>query len=375
MIALAPSYTSWNLSASQLPPDALQTLALPVSPPGKPLSIDGCLTSICFELICHDMRDHGGNLDAAIASFGGRPEDWVDLSTGINRVPYGMPELHPSVWQRLPTKGDIQRLLDVARRAYATRAAILPVAGAQAAIQLIPQLRPAGHAGVLSPTYNEHRAALEAHGWAVVSANKLGDLEGLDLAVVVNPNNPDGRLHTRDALFDLAKRVGLLVVDESFMDATPEMSLAPLAGECGLVALRSFGKFYGLAGVRLGFAIGATDDILRLTELAGPWNVSGAAIEIGRIALADTRWASATATRLHADAKRLDELAERSGFELVGGTALFRLYDCNDALLSQNRLAERHVWSRIFPWSQRLVRLGLPGPEREWQRVESALVV
>lgn len=321
------------------------------------------------------MRDHGGNLDAAIAAYGGRLDDWIDLSTGINRVPYPVPELPEQIWQRLPTAHDVRCLIDVARRTYATNAAILPVAGAQAAIQLVPRLRPAGRAGVLGPTYNEHRAALEAQGWDVVEVGHLNELEGLDLAVAVNPNNPDGRLHAKDDLLALSKRVGILVVDESFVDATPAKSLAPSAADEGLIVLRSFGKFYGLAGARLGFAIGREDGISRLAELAGPWNVSGGAIEIGRIALADTRWTAATAARLHTDAARLDDLAGRAGFKLVGGTPLFRLYDCGDAASTQKRLAEGRVWSRIFAGSDRLVRLGLPGPEPEWRQLANALAV
>ena len=318
-------------------------------------------------------RDHGGDLDAAIASFGGRPDEWIDLSTGINRIPYSVPELASSVWQRLPTHSDFERLNQATRRAYATDAAVLPVAGAQSAIQLIPRLVPHGRAAILGPTYNEHRASLAAQGWSVSEVERLNELAGADLAIVVNPNNPDGRLHAKEALLDLATRVGRLVVDESFIDATPELSLAPLARDGRLIVLRSFGKFYGLAGARLGFVIGGGEDVARLAELAGPWNVSGAAIEIGRIALADTIWAAQTTARLQSDVRRMDKLAAQAGLELVGGTALFRLYDCADASAVQTRLARSRVWSRIFPWSKGGVRLGLPGPEGEWRQLEAAL--
>ncbi len=321
------------------------------------------------------LRDHGGNLDAAIASFGGQFSDWVDLSTGINRVPYPIPDLPCSIWQRLPTRSDFAKLSAAARGVYGTDAAVLAVAGAQSAIQLIPRLLPQGRARVLGPTYNEHRAALVAQGWAVNEVARLEELAGADLAIVVNPNNPDGRTHAKEALLELATRVGRLVIDESFIDATPELSLAPLVDDQRLIVLRSFGKFYGLAGARLGFVIGRGDDIRRLAELAGPWNVSGAAIEIGRIALADTAWVAATASRLQSDVMRMDKLAKQASFKLVGGTHLFRLYDCNDASATQRRLAKGGVWSRIFPWSQSLVRLGLPGCEAEWRQFQAALAL
>jgi len=161
--------------------------------------------------------------------------------------------------------------------------------------------------------------------------------------------------------------------DESFADATPDLSLAAQAGEPGLVILRSFGKFYGLAGLRLGFALGSAVDVAALAALAGPWPVSGAAIAIGRRALCDRAWAAATSSRLARDADRLDALIRPAGWRLVGGTALFRLYDTGDAEAAQRRLAEAQIWSRIFHERPGWVRLGLPGDEAEWDRLAAAL--
>ncbi len=321
-------------------------------------------------------RDHGGDLDTAIARFGGTPKDWIDLSTGINRRPFPFPPLTEMDWRSLPTRGDRDALCDAARRAYRTDAAIVPTAGAQAAIQLVPRLATApGRAAVLSPTYNEHAAALRTNGWEVEEVGSLDELHGADaeIAVVVNPNNPDGRRHEPDALLQLLRNVGRLIVDESFVDCTPEWSLAPHAGRPGLIVLRSFGKFYGLAGLRLGFALGNETDIARLTEWAGPWAVSGPAIAIGRAALSDAAWAEATAARLLADAARLDALADAAGWTKIGGTALFGLYDVGDASSVREGLARHHIWSRIFPWSRRFLRLGLPGTETEWQRLTGAI--
>lgn len=319
------------------------------------------------------MRDHGGNIDAAMARFGGPAGDWIDLSTGINRVPYPLPRIPASAWTMLPTRAAMERLIAAAHGAYRTEAAILPVAGAQAAIQIIPRLSPPGHARVLGPTYNEHAAALRAAGWAVEEVHAPEALSGADLAVVVNPNNPDGRVFMPDALRALAGRVGRLVVDESFADATPEVSAAGGTLPPGMLVLRSFGKFYGLAGLRLGFVLGPEPDVARLARMAGPWPVSGAAIEIGAVALADSVWAQLTRERLALEARRLDALVAGAGWRCVGGTALFRLYDTADAARAQERLAGSRIWSRVFPYSGSWLRLGLPGGEPEWTRIAAAL--
>lgn len=319
------------------------------------------------------MRDHGGNIDQAIGRFGGAADDWIDLSTGINRMPYPVPAIPDAAWRHLPTESARQVLIAAARTAYDTPAAILPVAGAQAAIQMIPRLGRPGRARVLAPTYNEHAASLTAAGWTVETVSDAAEITGADLGVIVNPNNPDGRTARPDKLLALADRVGRLVVDESFADMTPDLSLAREAVRPGLLILRSFGKFYGLAGLRLGFILGHEGDMAGLAAMAGPWPVSGAAIEIGRLALADRDWAAATTARLRADAARMDRLATGAGWTLVGGTGLFRLYHTPDAAAAQDRLAGAHIWSRIFPGSAHWLRLGLPGPQAEWARLEKAL--
>jgi cobalamin biosynthetic protein CobC len=316
------------------------------------------------------MRDHGGNIDGAIARFGG--SDWIDLSTGINRAPYPVPALHPDDWTMLPTRSAKQALLDVAAKTYRSSAAMLATAGAQAAIQMIPRLWKPGKARVLGPTYNEHAAALRAAGWKVEQVSQFGQLAGADLAVVVNPNNPDGRSFAPADLLALAGQTRL-IVDESFADPRPDLSLAPQAGQDDLMILRSFGKFYGLAGVRLGFVIGSDRDIASLEDISGPWPVNGAALRIGAAALADTAWADATTARLRQETEMADALATAAGWQVAGGCELFRLYDTPDAELAQVRLAKHHIWSRIFPYSNRWLRLGLPGSPAEWARLTSAL--
>ncbi|MCT2539834.1 threonine-phosphate decarboxylase CobD [Sedimentimonas flavescens] len=315
------------------------------------------------------MRDHGGNIDWAKAHYGG--DDWIDLSTGINRVPYPLPALPPEAWTMLPTAEAKARLMSTAQAAFGTKAPGVALAGAQAAIQLIPRLMPPGQARVLAPTYNEHAASLRAAGWSVTEVSALEDLAGADLAIVVNPNNPDGRSHAPEALRALAQQVGQLIVDESFADPTPALSV--IADPGPILVLRSFGKFWGLAGVRLGFAFGPEGLIARLSDMAGPWPVSGAAIEIGCAALADADWRRDTIARLEAEVIRIDAMAERAGWSLVGGCALFRTYATPDAASAQKHLARHQIWSRIFPYSDRWIRLGLPGSPAEWERLQSAL--
>ena len=322
------------------------------------------------------MRDHGGNLDVACQRFGGRVEEWIDLSTGINRQPYPIGALPQRSWTALPSRAEIEALHEAARQAYATKASLLAVAGAQAAIQMLPRLAPTGRARILAPTYktyNEYAPVLSAAGWQVEETDDLDALAGADLAVVVNPNNPDGREHDPKALLALASRVKRLVVDESFADAAPGVSLAAEAGRPGLLILRSFGKFYGLGGLRLGFVLGCEADVAALASVAGPWPVSGAAIEIGRRALLDRDWADATRARLSRDAERLDALVLTAGWQLNGGTPLFRLYDTGDAVAAQKQLARAKIWSRVFSGKLGWLRLGLPGDEPEWRRLASAL--
>lgn len=309
-------------------------------------------------------RDHGGGLDAAVARYGGIRSDWLDLSTGINPMPYPVDRLEPADWTALPDRCAHQALVAAARRFWAAPegAAILPVPGASALIARIPLLAPAGEVQITAPTYNEHAAAFAAHGW------KLRESGPSDARVLVHPNNPDGRLwHATDAT------AALTVIDESFCDVAPDRSLVALAERPGCIVLKSFGKFWGLAGLRLGFAIARPEIADTLAGALGPWPVSGPALRIGAAALSDSKWADRTRLRLAVDSARLDRLIlAGGGARLAGGTDLFRLYDVGDAGAWQERLARARIWSRIFPYSARLLRLGLP-PEAGWTRLEAAL--
>ncbi|KGJ04586.1 L-threonine O-3-phosphate decarboxylase [Paracoccus halophilus] len=318
------------------------------------------------------MRDHGGDIDRAASRFGS-DSGWIDLSTGINRRPYAPPALSAHALTALPTTSDEARLIAAAATRFGCPAdQVLPVAGASAAIQLLPHLLQGKRAAVLSPSYNEHAASLRAAGWQVAEPTAPEGLGSADLAVIVNPNNPDGREFTAQQIARIAAGVGHLIVDESFADPRPDLSVAP-ARPRNVTVLRSFGKFWGLAGLRLGFAIGAPDLLARLAGRAGPWSVSGPALEIGAAALADAQWAEDTVTWLSEAALHLDQIVTAHGWRLAGGTHLFRLYETPEAQAAQDMLARAGIWSRVFPWHPRWLRLGIPGNRAEFGRLQGAL--
>jgi len=309
-------------------------------------------------------RDHGGGIDAAVARWGGARAGWLDLSTGINPVPWPVAPIAADAWTALPDSGAMDRLLSAARAFWNVPdgASIIAAPGASALIARLPGLMPPGRVHIPGPTYNEHAAAFGAAGHDAV------DDPAAPVCVMVHPNNPDGRVWP-DA--GIGRRL-LTIIDESFCDVMPEQSHVADAAAPGVVILKSFGKFWGLAGLRLGFAIGPADLIAPLREAVGPWPVSGPALQVGAEALGDQAWAVATRVRLVADAERLDRLLVAKGARVLGGTTLFRLYAVEDAALWQDRLARGHVWSRRFDYAPGWLRLGLPAPER-WAQLEAAL--
>lgn len=314
------------------------------------------------EVTATAQRDHGGGLDAAAGSFGGVRADWLDLSTGINPVAYPLPDLPMDAWTALPDVAARTRLQQAARTFWNVpdAAGLCAVPGASAAIAHIPLLQDPGRVHIPGPTYNEHAASFAAAGWQITD----GPAEA---SVLVNPNNPDGRhWHARD----LNGR--LRIIDESFCDVTPTATLMDQALQPGTLVLKSFGKFWGLAGVRLGFVIGDPALVARLGACLGPWPVAGPAQHIGAAALNDPIWAKTTRDRLQTDAARLDLLMTQAGAAVIGGTTLFRLYQVDDAADWQDKLARHRIWSRVFPYNSRWLRLGLPGPAG-WSRVEAAL--
>jgi cobalamin biosynthetic protein CobC len=314
-------------------------------------------------------RDHGGGLDAAVKTYGGERLDWLDLSTGINPVPYPIGEISNDAWTALPDQNAMDDLLGAARKFWNVpdNAAIIAAPGASALIARMPDIAQRGGAYIPTPTYNEHAAAFNVRQPMMDQTDPSHPTH-----IYVHPNNPDGHLWSKDEI----GKARLRVIDESFCDVMPDHSHIKLSQKDGTIVLKSFGKFWGLAGMRLGFAIGTEVTLApsgpSMQDYLGPWAVAGPALTIGTRALSDDIWANGTRTRLAQDAARLDGLVTAKGGQLVGGTTLFRLYEVDDAAEWQSRLAQSHIWSRIFPYSKTWLRLGLPHPDR-WTQLEAAL--
>ena len=322
---------------------------------------------------------HGGDLSSARSMFPGAPEPLIDLSTGINPSPYPVPHLGLEAFTRLPESSALDRLYEVAARAYAAPSAAHVVAapGAQMLLPLVAGLVPPGRAVVLGPTYSEHVRAATLAGHAAAETTELARLADANLAIVVNPNNPDGRVVPAQTLLtvaeSLAQRRGLLVVDEAFMDVGPADASVSDSARKGLVVLRSFGKFFGLAGLRLGFAIAEPEHAARLRARLGPWPVSGPAIAIGSLALADAAWIETTRRAVGLAAQRLDDLLLAAGLEIAGGTALYRLVRTKRAGIVFEHLGSAGIIVRRYGRASTWLRFGLPGPESAWERLRAAL--
>lgn len=322
------------------------------------------------------MLEHGGRLRAAAQRYGVELGDWLDLSTGIAPWAWPIPPIPASAWQRLP---EVDDGLEQAARAYYQCDSLLPLPGSQAAIQALPRLRAPGRVGVLAPCYAEHAAAWRQHGHELLElADEQvdGQLDRLDVLLLVNPNNPTGRRLDAERLLDwharLQARGGWLVVDEAFIDCTPQHSLLPLAGgRPGLIVLRSLGKFFGLAGARLGFAFAEADLLQRLAELLGPWSVSGPTRWVAQQALADVAEQTRRRDRLQQAGVRLAALLREHGLA-AHGTALFQWLTHPQAVELHEHLARRGILARLFDTPPSL-RLGLPPDEAGWTRLAQAL--
>ena len=260
-----------------------------------------------------------------------------------------------------------------------TDAHVVAVPGTQIALPIVARLVPPGRAAVLTPGYAEHARAAALAGHQVDAVSRLDECGTATLVIVANPNNPDGRLFARNELVvlaaDLRRRGGLLVIDEAFMDvAPPGSSFAADVAAFDAIVLRSFGKFFGLAGARLGFALAAPPLGRKIAAVLGPWAVSGPALTIGARALADTAWVERTRARLDKSAQRLDGLLVDLALPIVGGTSLFRLVQTPAANALFRHLGEAGIWVRAFAEHPKWLRFGLPGNEAAWARLKAALV-
>jgi len=331
-------------------------------------------------LLDYPLPLHGGNLRWATEQFKVPHKEWLDLSTGINPNGWPVPQLAPECWLRLPQEQDG---LEAAAAQYYGSERLLPVAGSQAAISKLPTLRQPSRVGIISPGYAEHVRAWLGAGHEVVALDVTeieSEITHLDVVVVINPNNPTGDLFSvrqlNSWLQTLQERDGWLVVDEAFIDATPELSMINQVGREGLIVLRSLGKFFGLAGVRVGFLFGWQQLLEEMKAALDPWSVGGPAREVARQALEDREWQRANSCQLQRASERLASLLTGQGLQPSGGTSLFQYCVTPVADRLFHLLAEQGILVRYFSKSNAL-RFGLPALMRDgellWRRLEMAL--
>jgi cobalamin biosynthetic protein CobC len=328
-----------------------------------------------------ELRIHGGRIDTAALLYPSAPQPWIDLSTGINPIAWPVPQIPLARYQRLPLAREMAQMTAAAAEAYGlpANAAIVPVSGSELAIRLLPRMIGAGRVGILTPTYGSHAAAwrdagAEAHELVALPDPNTHDLQTL---IVVNPNNPDGRAIARADLAAFAQvwtTAGRrLIVDEAFADVRPDVSVLAMPElPAGVVVLRSLGKFFGLAGLRVGFVVVREPDASAWRRLLGDWPVSGPACEIAALALRDAAWIAATRARLAADRRRLDGILGRAGLKLLGGTDLFGLFEGPDGIDLLDHFARAGILVRGFAAAPRRYRFGLPADEAAWRRLEAA---
>lgn len=322
----------------------------------------------------HALTFHGGRLDEAARRYPQAVDRWIDLSTGINPARW-RPSAEPAIdLHALPSPTDLNTLIAAASAAFgAPGLPITALPGSEIGLRLLAHLNLPKPFRLLGPSYRSHHAALP--GAECVSIDRIG--EG-GTVLLANPNNPDGRLIDPGRLLLIARALaakgGVLVVDEAFADAVEGASILPLlSGEDRVLVFRSFGKFYGLAGVRLGFACGAGDMVGRLADMLGSWPVSATAIGLGTDAYRDAPWQAAARIRLARDVACLDQLLAAHGFEPQGACPLFRMVETERAPLLFDRLARAGILTRPFDYAPNWLRFGLPSDAGEFARLDRAL--
>jgi cobalamin biosynthetic protein CobC len=321
-----------------------------------------------------DFTRHGGNLAQARAVFGDGAEPWLDLSTGINPVAY--PGVIACDWQSLPDPAELAELEAVAANHFGVPASLCcAVPGSELGLRLLDSLL--GMPGAyFDKSYRTHAAAF-AHA-TPLTAFTSPPVAPLAL-LLANPNNPDGRVVPIEMLQEwhdwLAARWGWLIVDEAFADVTPALSMAAKIDDARrLIVLRSFGKFFGLAGVRLGFVLAPQATVAKLRRLLGDWPLSSAALAIGRAAYGDRRWIADTRQELQHRAAALDAVLQQCGLQPVGSCPHFRLIETERAGAIFVKFARRNILARPFDYDPRWLRLGVPGSAADLDRVHRALV-
>ena len=315
---------------------------------------------------------HGGDIELAVKKYGGARENWIDLSTGINGASYPWQQNIGVELRNLPSNKLLVNLEEAASTAYkvAENTETAAVSGAQQIINLLPIcLKSYNSVAILGPTYNEYEKTFKNSGIKTQTVSQVSGLSSSDIAIIVNPNNPTGKVIAEEILDDLSKKVRILIIDESFK----MFSSRRIQKFDNVIQINSLGKFFGLAGVRLGFVSGPSDFIKSVRGMLGPWPISSIAAEIGIIALNDNTWISEMEKILLEGSNVLHEACSTRNWKLVGKTNLFHTYATSNCLEVEEQFAAHYIWIRTFDYSETWVRLGIPTSKYEWTRVRRAL--
>ncbi|MBL1417744.1 MAG: threonine-phosphate decarboxylase [Moritella sp.] len=321
---------------------------------------------------------HGGQLQQVALQYARPIAEWLDLSTGISPTSYPIPSIPTSVWQQLPQPS--QSLITAAKHYYGTDN-IVATSGSQAVIKQLPSIfkqhvaeqfiseQSTGTSTVWLPLvgYKEHERAWREQGFTIQQYTQLptsAQLTANCIVVVINPNNPTGELFTRNTLLALLDNIqtlkGWLILDEAFMDVVePSQSIIAHTDNPHLLVLRSVGKFFGLAGIRLGFLSAHPQWLQALEKLSSPWEVNGPAQYITEIALMDRQWQQQQLLSLTALSATLELLLMTTFDCPVAGSALFKTIRLDNAPEVYILLCQQGVYVRLCD-EQNALRFGIP---------------
>ena len=319
---------------------------------------------------------HGGNLEDAIKQYGIKREDWIDLSSGVSPWAWPFKSLPENTWTDLPPSN--QALLKNAASYYQCELNHIAVSpGSQLAIRLIAQQLPSSTVAIPSLGYQEHRYSWQLAGHEIHYYRSLIELGSLissnqvEHAVLINPNNPTGELVSANEVNNIAQKLtGLLVVDEAFMDLhqhsdDKDHQSAIKQPHENQIVLRSVGKFFGLAGLRVGFVIGTHPIVKGLSLLLEPWSLNHASQYITTKMLTDADWHRSQAIKINAESKNFENIIRGfshimlNGFHISNG-GLFITVFANKSSLNEihTTLAKSGIWSRLHN----------PNDEHSWIR-------
>lgn len=332
------------------------------------------------------LLHHGGRLAQAINQYAIPRTQWLDLSSGVSPWHYPVADIDSSYWNRLPEEED--GLEQTARQYYGCNS-LLAVAGSQAAIQQLPfiykaqqqqqqkQQEQRGIAGLPLVGYKEHQKAWQKAGFRIEHYHNTPTAEQLarwQILVVINPNNPTAKLFSQQQLLNFKAQLdgGLLVVDEAFADIDESQSVTHLCPMVNVVVLRSIGKFFGLAGVRVGFVLAQSQWLEALAIELGPWTIAGPSRQLCQQALMDKTWQQQQRLRLLASSQRLQQVLQPYSSTAVAGTGLFQTLTLTQAATWHHLLCQQGIFTRLTDERDAL-RFGLPANEQQWQRLTQAL--